>query len=369
MHRERFAKIVATIGFVSSSPEMIEKLFLAGVDTFRLNFSHGDHQERKEQIDAIRKIEKKHNKPIAILQDLQGPKFRIGTIGNDEDVPLTSGQQFTFDTNEAAGDNTRVYLPHPEVFSEAKVGDRLLVDDARVCFEITECQKDKLVSKHIYGKKISSKKGVNFPDTVLKVSVLTEKDKVDLKFGLEHGVDYVALSFVQTADDMINLRKLVGDKAHIIAKIEKPSAIDDIENILDASDAIMLARGDLGVEFPPEMLPHLQRATVKKARKAGKPIIVATQMLESMIENPIPTRAEATDISTAILEGADAVMLSGETAAGKYPVKTVEFMSNMITQTEKSKTYAFNMSQTEEYTDVCVSKAIALGFKINCRFH
>lgn len=362
MHKNCFAKIVATLGPASSDAAVIEELFLAGVNIFRLNFSHGAHEVHKTNIDYIRALEKKHNKPITVLQDLQGPKFRVGRFDNEK-VELTQGQTFVFDNDQTLGNTERVYLPHPEIFSSVSVGDRLLVDDARACFEVTANDGTQLTTTHVYGKAISNNKGVNLPDTVLDVPVLTEKDLDDLAFGLAHGVDYVALSFVQRAADMVFLREKVGDKAAILAKIEKPSAVESIEEILQASDAIMLARGDLGVEYPPEKLPSIQKTVIQKAHEVGKPIIVATQMLESMIESPVATRAEATDVDAAISAGADAVMLSGETAMGKYPVQAVAFMRRMIMQSEKDHRYLARMRTTDHSPSKTSEGAISQGVK------
>lgn len=361
LRRERFAKIVATVGPASSDPDVLAQLFTVGVDVFRLNFSHGGHEQQQKHIEHLRALEKKFNKPITILQDLQGPKFRVGVFQNDQ-VALSKGQHFQFDQDDKPGDAQRVYLPHPEIFACVKAGDRLLIDDARTCFEVLDNDGQVITCCQVYGKSIANNKGVNLPDTVLDVPVLTEKDKADLAFGLAHGVDYVALSFVQQATDMHYLRELVGDKAAILAKIEKPSAVEDIEAILHASDAIMLARGDLGVEFPPEKLPGIQKTVIKKAREIGKPIIVATQMLESMIESPVATRAEATDVDAAISEGADAVMLSGETAVGKYPVEAVSFMNRMIIEAEKDHRYQHSMKNADfskaSNTEGAISQAV-----------
>lgn len=362
MRRHRFAKIVATLGPASNTSEVLEQLFEAGVDVFRLNFSHGGHEQQKINIDNLRQLEKKIGRPITILQDLQGPKFRVGRFENDK-VNLQQGQQFRFDTDETLGNSERVYLPHPEIFRAANVGDRLLIDDARTCFEVTANDGKIIHCIHVYGSAISNNKGLNMPDTVLDVPVLTEKDQTDLEFGLAHGVDYVALSFVQRASDMVYLREKVGDKAALLAKIEKPSAVDDIEGILHASDAIMVARGDLGVEFPPEKLPGIQKTLIKKAREIGKPVIVATQMLESMIESPVATRAEATDVDAAIAEGADAVMLSGETAMGKYPVEAVQFMNRMIKESEKDQRYQDDMKNAHRANVVSTEGAISQGVK------
>ncbi len=362
MRRHRFAKIVATLGPASSTPEILEQLFEAGVDVFRLNFSHGDHEQQKINIGNLRKLEKKKGRPITILQDLQGPKFRVGRFENAT-VELTHGQTFQFDNNQTLGNNERVYLPHPEIFRAARVGDRLLIDDARTCFEVTACSDEVITCKHIYGKSISNNKGLNMPDTVLDVPVLTPKDEKDLEFGLINGVDYVALSFVQRASDMLYLREKVGKTVGILAKIEKPSAVEDIENILQVSDAIMVARGDLGVEFPPEKLPGIQKTLIKTAREAGKPVIVATQMLESMIESPVATRAEATDVDAAISGGADAVMLSGETAMGKHPVEAVQFMNRMITESEEDHRYQYDMKNSDFGSINSTEGAISQGVK------
>lgn len=362
MLRQRFAKIVATIGPASSDPRIMERLFEAGVDVFRLNFSHGTHEQQKHNIKALRELEKKHDRPITILQDLQGPKFRVGRF-TDKKVTLEKGQSFCFDSQDILGDNTRVYLPHAEIFQAVHVGDRLLIDDARTCFEVISNDGSSINCRHIYGKAISDNKGLNMPDTVINVPVLTEKDQADLVFGLAHGVDYIALSFVQRASDMVYLREKVGDKAAILAKIEKPSAVDDIEAILQASDAIMVARGDLGVEFPPEKLPGIQKCLINKARSVGKPVIVATQMLESMIESPVATRAEAADVDAAISRGADAVMLSGETAMGKYPVEAARFMNKMIIESEKDYRYQRNMKHMEQKRVDNTEGAIAQGVK------
>ncbi len=362
MRRNRFAKIVATLGPASSDVATIEALFTAGVDVFRLNFSHGAHEVHAENIKNIRRIEKKLNRPVAILMDLQGPKFRVGRF-EDEKVELQQGQTFVFDTDEAPGNAGRVYLPHPEIFAATKVGDRLLIDDARTCFEVTDNNGHRIETKHIYGKFISNNKGLNMPDTILDVPVLTAKDEADLAFGLTQAIDYVALSFVQGASDMDYLRGEVGGKVAILAKIEKPSAVDDIEGILHASDAIMVARGDLGVEFAPEKLPGIQKTLIQKAREVGKPVIVATQMLESMIESPVATRAEATDVDAAIAAGADAVMLSGETAMGKYPVEAVSFMNRIIVEAEKDHRYQQRMKSADISEVVTSEGAISHGVK------
>jgi len=362
MRRNRFAKIVATLGLTSSDSEVVKRLFIEGVDIFRLNFSHGTHEQHAKNIQTIRRIEQEIGRPIAILQDLQGPKFRVGRF-NGGKVALTIGQKFIFDRDENLGDNRRVFLPHPEIFKAVKAGDKLLVDDARVSFKVISNDGHTIETEHVYGKFISDNKGVNLPDTMLSVPVLTEKDEKDLAFGLKQGVDFVALSFVQRGSDMVFLRKKAGSRASILAKIEKPAAIENIEDILRAGDAIMVARGDLGVEFPPEKLPSLQKRLIEKARRIGKPVIVATQMLESMIDSPVPTRAEATDVDTAISLGADAVMLSGETAVGKYPVETVAFMNRMIIEAEKDWHYRHSMQTSDPCVVHSSEGAISQGVK------
>ncbi len=362
MRRHRFAKIVATLGPASSDESVIDALFVAGVDVFRLNFSHGSHDVHQANIKRIRAVEAKYNRPATILIDLQGPKFRVGRFAEDK-VDLSPGQSFTFDYNDIPGNNRRVYLPHPEIFTAAKPGHRLLIDDARVCFEVLENNGQQLKTRQIYGKSIANNKGINFPDTFLDVPVLTKKDETDLAFALTQDIDYVALSFVQRAADMRYLREKVGDKIAILAKIEKPSAVDAIEEILHASDAIMLARGDLGVEFAPEKLPGIQKTIIKAAREVGKPIIVATQMLESMIESPVATRAEASDVDAAISEGADAVMLSGETAMGKYPAEAVSFMNRMIMESEKDHRYQHSMKTADRGDVTSTEGAISQGVK------
>ncbi len=362
MRRSRFAKIVATLGPGSSNPSTIESLLEAGVDMFRLNFSHGSYEAHQKNIETIREIEERRKHPVAILLDLQGPKFRVGRFEDDK-VELTQGQHFVFDDDDSLGNAGRVYLPHPEIFKAVKAGDRLLIDDARTCFSVISNDGKRIETEHVYGKHISNNKGLNMPDTELDVPVLTPKDEEDLAFGLTQDIDYVALSFVQRASDMDYLRGVVGDKACILAKIEKPSAVNDIEAILHASDAIMLARGDLGVEYPPEKLPSIQKTVIAKAREIGKPVIVATQMLESMIDSPVATRAEATDVDAAISAGADAVMLSGETAVGKYPIETVSFMDSVIIEAEKDHRYQQRMKVIDP-SDVKKSEgAIAQGVK------
>src|ERR1035437_2248916 len=338
MHRNRRAKIVATVGPASGSSEMLEALFLAGVDTFRLNFSHGTHEDHAKVHAAIRALEQKIGRPIGILQDLQGPKIRVGTI-KDGKFTVVASEQVRFVLSGSDGDKTSIPLPHPEIFNAVAPGDDLLIDDGRVRVRVTGLGADVIDAKVILGGVISNRKGVNVPSAVLNLTPLTAKDRADLAFGLELGVEWVALSFVQKPGDVIEARGLIGDRAGIMAKIEKPAALEHIDDIVRLSDAIMVARGDLGVEIPHEDVPGRQKELIRSCRLAGKPVIVATQMLDSMIAAPTPTRAEASDVATAIYDGADAVMLSAESATGLYPREAVEMMSRIIQSTEHHKLY------------------------------
>jgi pyruvate kinase len=338
MRRNRRAKIVATVGPASGSPEMLEQLFLAGVDTFRLNFSHGTHEDHAKVHAAIRALETKVGRPIGILQDLQGPKIRVGTI-KDGKIAVVADEQVRFVLSGSDGDKMSIPLPHPEIFEAVTPGDDLLIDDGRVRVRVTGLGADFIDAKIIIGGTISNRKGVNVPSAVLNLSPLTAKDRADLAFGLELGVDWIALSFVQKPADIIEACALVGDRAGVMAKIEKPAALEHIDDIIRLSGAVMVARGDLGVEIPHEDVPGRQKELIKSCRLAGKPVIVATQMLDSMIAAPTPTRAEASDVATAIYDGADAVMLSAESATGRYPREAVEMMNRIIESTERHKMY------------------------------
>ena len=329
---QRSTKIVATIGNVSSSPDKLRALSDAGVDVFRLNFSHGTQADQGARIDAIRAMEKQTGKPSCILADLQGPKFRVGKV--DDDVVVAAGSQISFDMKPDIGNATRVGLPHPEIFKSMYPGARLLMDDGKLVFQVVEIDDASFTAEVLVGGPLKSNKGVNLPDIVLDTNPLTKKDLDDLEFALSKGVDWVALSFVQRVSDIIAARTLIGKKAGIMAKIEKPAALDDLDNIICAVDGVMVARGDLGVELPPEQVPGWQKTIISECRMIGKPVVVATQMLESMIDAPTPTRAEASDVAGAVFDGADAVMLSAETAAGHYPIESVQFMSRIVAEAE-----------------------------------
>lgn len=337
MRRQRCAKIIATLGPTSSSAEMIEQLFLKGVDVFRLNFSHGSHEDHARRYNIIRDLEKKLNRPIGILMDLQGPKLRIGTFR--EPIVLHKGTTFTLDQDSTPGNEKRVFLPHPEIFKAIKKNAFLLLDDGKIRLQVLNNTLDKIETTVVIGGPLSDRKGVNVPSVTLPISAMTEKDREDLAFGLKLGVDWVALSFVQHPKDVIEAKDVIGEKAGIISKLEKPSAIDHLDEIVHLSDAIMVARGDLGVEMLPEEVPSIQKRIVRTCRKAGKPVAVATQMLDSMIKHPTPTRAEASDVATAIYDSADAVMLSAESASGDYPLESVAIMDRIITHVEHDPFY------------------------------
>ncbi len=330
--RVRSTKIVATLGNVSSSPEMLTSLTAAGVNVFRLNFSHGTREEQGLRIDAIRALEAKTSLPTCILVDLQGPKFRVGEIA--EGTIVKADERITFDLDTKKGNANTVGLPHEEIFKAIFPGARLLMDDGKLVFRVVSVDTKKFVADVLVGGPLKSRKGVNLPDMTLDTTPLTPKDLDDLNYALDKGVDWVALSFVQRASDVIAARKIVGKRALLMSKIEKPAALNELSDIIAASDGIMVARGDLGVELPPEHLPGWQKTIISKCRLVGKPVVVATQMLESMIDAPAPTRAEASDVAGAVFDGADAVMLSAETAAGQYPVESVEFMARIVSSAE-----------------------------------
>lgn len=338
MKRSHFTKIVSTLGPASNTPETIKALAKAGVNVFRLNFSHGSHDDHRKNVEYIRAAEKEIGRPLAILCDMQGPKLRIGVF-KDGAVELHIGDRFRLDMLPEPGDERRVCLPHPEIFQAMTRGMDLLLNDGLVRLHVDDFGKDFADTSVVIGGRLSNKKGVNVPGVPLPIDALTEKDKVDLQAALDMGADMIGLSFVQRPEDLLLARSLINDRAWIVSKIEKPAALERLDEIIRLSDGIMVARGDLGVEVPPEKVPVLQKKIIRACRKGGKPVIVATQMLESMVSNPTPTRAEASDVATAVFDAADAVMLSAETAAGSYPVEAVTLMNKIIMETESHDLY------------------------------
>lgn len=336
--RARKVKILATTGPASREPEMLRKLFRAGADAFRVNMSHGDHATHAQTMQAIRALEKEFGRPIAILCDLQGPKLRVGEFRDGQAVIRHSGH-FTLDRNPEPGDDTRVHLPHPELFGLLAKGQRLLINDGKIRLRVIRADENEIFCSAEVGGVISNRKGVNVPDAEVPIPALTEKDRRDLAFAMEQGADWIGLSFVQRPEDLAEARKLMGGRGSLCAKIEKPMAVRRIDEIVELADGIMVARGDLGVELEPQEVPPLQKKIVNKSRTAGKPVIVATQMLESMIESPAPTRAEVSDVANAVYDGADAVMLSAETAAGEWPEEAVTIMDKIATQVERDDAY------------------------------
>ncbi|WP_342149649.1 pyruvate kinase [Methylorubrum sp. SB2] len=358
MRRHRYAKIVATVGPATHTPEMLKALFLAGVDTFRLNFSHGVQADHARVHAAIRALEAEVGRPIGILQDLQGPKIRVGTV-RDGRLDLNAGERVRFVLEGAEGGKDAIPLHHPEIFAAVVPGQDLLIDDGRVRVRVVVVESDTIEAEVVTAGIISNRKGVNLPGTLLDLSPLTEKDRADLAFGLELGVDWVALSFVQTPSDVLEARGLIGDRAGIMSKIEKPQALDRIEDIIRLSDAVMVARGDLGVEIPHEDVPGRQKELIRACRLAVKPVVVATQMLDSMVNAPAPTRAEASDVATAIYDGADAVMLSAESATGRYPVEAVAMMDRIIRSVEGHKLYRSIVAASEPGEEETPPHAVA----------
>lgn len=356
--RRRRTKLVATLGPASSNADMLAQLFQAGADVFRLNFSHGSHEDHGRNIDLIRDLETKTGRPIGILADVQGPKLRVGRFMGGA-IVLTPGQAFRLDLNPTPGDLTRANLPHPEIIGAAQIGSHLLLDDGKLKLRVTHVREDHLETVVVTGGRLSDRKGVNVPDVVLPIPALTEKDRADMEFALQRGVEYIGLSFVQRPEDVIEARGLINGRAWVLSKLEKPQALDNLDEILALSDAVMVARGDLGVELPPEEVPLAQKRIIKAARALGKPVIVATQMLESMISAPTPTRAEASDVATAVYDGADAVMLSAETAAGQYPVEAVTIMDRIVDRVEKDGDWRMQTDRRRPETEKSVSGAIA----------
>ncbi|MBX3579063.1 MAG: pyruvate kinase [Rhizobiaceae bacterium] len=360
MRRIRKVKILATIGPASSDEAMIAKLFDAGADVFRINMSHTDHDLMRTLVGRIRSVEGKAGRPIGILADLQGPKLRVGKFKNTSEE-LTVGQTFTLDDNPEPGDARRVHLPHPEILLAVEPGDRLLIDDGKLALKAVKTDKRSIECVVVAGTKISDKKGVSLPDTDLPVGALTEKDRKDLDAVLEAGVDWVALSFIQRPEDLAEARKIARGRALLMSKIEKPQAVTRLAEIIELSDALMVARGDLGVEMPIEAVPGIQKQITRAARRAGKPVVVATQMLESMITAPVPTRAEVSDVSIAVFEGADAIMLSAESAAGQYPVEAVSMMHRIAQQVEKDPLYPSIINAQRSEPEATGADAISLA--------
>ena len=362
MRRTRNAKIIATLGPASSTEAQIHALFDAGADVFRLNFSHGSQADHAARLVSIRRLERDAGRPIAVLLDLQGPKLRLGTFTGGR-AQLTAGERFRLDLDPAAGDARRAPLPHPEIFAAVTAGTELLLDDGKIRLRIESCSTDHAETTVVVGGPISDRKGVNVPGAILPISPLTPKDRADLEFGLAQGVDWVALSFVQRPEDIDEARALVGDRAWIMAKLEKPAAIEHLDGIVERVDGIMVARGDLGVELPPEQVPALQRRIVRACRRAGKPVVVATQMLESMIAAPVPTRAEVSDVATAIYDGVDAVMLSAESASGKYPVEAVTMMNRIIERVEKDTAYRAGLEASHTAAESTTADALCCALR------
>ena len=360
MRRNRKAKILATLGPSSSDQETIQALFIAGADVFRINMSHASHDDMRMLVARIRAVEEEVGRPIGILGDLQGPKLRVGEIAGGH-VDLTPGAIFTLDSDRTPGDASRVNLPHRDVLRAVRPGDRLLIDDGRLLLRAEETDGETIRCVVVSGNGISSRKGVSLPDTELPLGALTSKDRRDLTALLDAGVDWVALSFIQRPDDLAEARKIAAGRALLLAKIEKPQAVERLAEIIDLADALMVARGDLGVELPIESVPAVQKQIVRACRRAGKPVVVATQMLESMIHAPVPTRAEVSDVATAVFEGADAIMLSAESAAGSYPVEAVTMMNAIAVKIESDPNYAGIIHAQRTEPEPTGADAIALA--------
>jgi pyruvate kinase len=358
MRRLRRTKIVATLGPASGSPETIGRLFEAGADTFRINMSHTSHDRMRELVAAIRSVEQRHARPVGILVDLQGPKLRVGAFANGPAM-LDTGATFSFDQDAAPGDANRVQLPHPEIFAGIQPGHHLLLDDGKIRLVATETSRERIVTRVEVGGKLSDRKGVSLPDTVIPFSALTPKDRSDLDAALDAGIDWIGLSFIQRPDDVAEAKKITRGRAAVMAKIEKPAAVKRLDEIMEVTDAIMVARGDLGVEMPLEKVPGIQKQLTRAARRAGKPVVVATQMLESMIASPVPTRAEVSDVATAIFDGADAVMLSAESAAGQFPVEAVATMNRIAEEVESEEGYRAIMEAQHAEPEATGADAIA----------
>lgn len=365
MTPDKKVKILATLGPAVDGIDDIRELVNAGVNIFRLNFSHGAHADHAQRYEWIRQIERELNQPLGILMDLQGPKLRVGIFA-DGKVQLVRGQALRLDLDPTPGNAQRVNLPHPEIIAALEPGMDLLLDDGKLCLRVIAKHADAIETTVLNGGELSDRKGVNVPQAVLDLSPLTAKDRRDLSFGLELGVDWVALSFVQRPEDIREARTLIGDRAYLMAKIEKPSAVTHLREIAELSDAIMVARGDLGVEVPAEAVPQIQKTIISTCRQLGKPVVVATQMLESMRFSPAPTRAEVTDVANAVGEGADAVMLSAETASGEYPLEAVQMMSKIIRQVESGPDYQNQLDVSRPQAEATVSDAISCAIRRVC---
>ncbi|WP_066482593.1 MULTISPECIES: pyruvate kinase [unclassified Sphingomonas] len=360
--RLRKVRVLATLGPASSTPEMIEALMRAGADAFRVNMSHGDQESKIPVIEAIRGLESKIGRPTTILADLQGPKLRVGKFAEGK-VMLERGQTFVLDRDKTPGDAQRVELPHREIFEGIENGARLLLDDGKLVLRVTDHDPDQIITEVIVGGALSNSKGLNVPDVVLPLAALTEKDRSDLAFAVDQGVDWIALSFVQRPEDLAEARRLIGGRAALLAKIEKPSAVERLEEIVEMCDGVMVARGDLGVELPPETVPPMQKRIVETSRRLGRPVIVATQMLESMITAPTPTRAEVSDVATAVYDGADAIMLSAESAAGAWPVESVAMMDAIAHAVESDPAHGDRVHFTVLRPDPTTADALAEAAK------
>jgi pyruvate kinase len=356
--RARKVKILATLGPASSDAKTIRRLYLAGADAFRINMSHGDQKAKTKLVEHIRALEKEFRRPSTILFDLQGPKLRVGQFEGGRAV-LEKGSRFIFDQDDRPGDNGRVLLPHPELFAAVKPGTNILIDDGKIRLNVVKVGDGQIVCEVKVGGAVSDNKGVNVPDVLVPIPALTDKDRDDLQFALDQRADWIALSFVQRPEDVAEARSLIGDRAALLAKIEKPAAIDRLNDIVALADAVMVARGDLGVELPPEAVPPLQNRIVACARQFGKPVVVATQMLESMITSPTPTRAEVSDVATAIYDGADAVMLSAESAAGQYPCEAVQMMDRIANTVERDPSYQARVHFTQTRLEPTTADALA----------
>lgn len=355
--RRRKVRILATLGPASNTLDQIRALYLAGADAFRINMSHGTHEQHATVIGHIRALEKELGRPMTILADLQGPKIRIGRFESPVDV--RAGRHFTLDSSKNLGTERRAHLPHPEIFGAVEPGQRLLIDDGKIVLLVKSTSSESIETEILVGGQLSSNKGLNVPDTVVPMAALTDKDRRDLDFALDAGADWIALSFVQRPEDVAEARRLISGRAALLAKIEKPKALERLPELLELADAVMVARGDLGVELPPEAVPMAQKRIVQSARKAGRMVVVATQMLESMITAPTPTRAEVSDVANAVYDGADAVMLSAESAAGAYPLEAVRMMDAIARAVEADPEHARRVHFTETALEPTTADALS----------